>query len=164
MTLYEINKAIEDAILNIYSQVDEETGEVSDEAMQALTDLQMARDEKLENIGCYIKNLEAEAKAIKEEEKALEERRQSTEKKAERLSSYVTEMLGGEKWSCPRVAFSFRKSEQVTTIDDISLLPDEYCVIKTERKADKKKIKEAIKAGIEVSGAWLTEKINLNIK
>ena len=163
MTLYEINKAIEDAILNIYSQVDEETGEVSDEAMQALTDLQMARDEKLENIGCYIKNLEAEAKAIKEEEQALKKRRESKEHQAESLSKYITQMLGGEKWESSRVAFTFRKSK-ITQITDIEAVPAEFKTQETTWKADKTAIKKAIEAGQEIAGAHIEERINMSVK
>ena len=164
MTLYDINKDIEETLNSLLNSMDPETGEVDEAYVHQLEDLNIQKDEKLESIGCYIKNLEAEAEAIKKEEEALKQRRQSAERKAERLAQYITEQLGGEKWSCPRVAFSFRKSEQVTTVEDESLIPDEYCTIKTERKIDKKKIKEAIKAGIEVRGAWLTEKINLQVK
>lgn len=164
MTLYEINHDIEETLNLLLASMNPETGEVDEVYVHQLEDLNVQRDEKLESIGCYIKNLEAEAEAIKKEEEALKQRRETAERKANSLAQYITEMLGGEKWSCPRVAFSFRKSEQVTTVDDLELIPDEYCVIKTERKVDKKKIKEAIKAGVEVRGAWLTEKINLNIK
>lgn len=165
MTLYEINKAIEDAILNIYSQVDEETGEVSDDAMQALTDLRMARDEKLENIGCYIKNLEAEAKAIKEEEQALKKRREAKEHQAESLAKYVTQMLGGEKWESSRVAFTFRKSKAVV-IDEayIENIPREY-LVEQEPKIDKKALKADIEAGKDLEGiAHIEERINISVK
>ncbi len=48
MTLYEIDKAITDL-------ADPETGEITD--FEALDNLQMARDQKIENIACYYKNL-----------------------------------------------------------------------------------------------------------
>ena len=58
MNLYEIDN-------EILSCVDMETGEVVD--MDKLNNLQMERDQKIENIGCWIKNLLADAKALKEE-------------------------------------------------------------------------------------------------
>lgn len=61
MTLFEINKAI----LDFQFEVDEETGELLN--AQALDDLQMARDEKIEGVGLWIKNLNAEAAAVKAE-------------------------------------------------------------------------------------------------
>ncbi len=65
MTLYEIDKAITDL-------ADPETGEITD--FEALDNLQMARDQKIENIACYYKNLVSDAEAIKAEEEALAER------------------------------------------------------------------------------------------
>ena len=164
MTLYEINQQMEDVLNRLMSTLDPETGEVDEAYVHELEDLKLQREEKLEAMGCYMKNLEAEAEAIKKEEAALKERRSVIEKKLKSLGNYITVTLDGEKWSCPRVAFSFRRSEQVMTVDDIDLLPEEYVTVKTERSADKKKIKEAIKAGIEVRGAWLADKINLNVK
>lgn len=163
MTLWEINKEIEEAVNRVFSSVDEETGEVSDEAMQVLTDLQMAKEEKLENIGLYIKNLKAEAKAIKEEEEALKKRRESKEKKAESLSKYVTMILNGEKWESSKVAFTFRKSSQ-TKITDIDAIPEAYKTMETTWKADKTAIKKAIEAGEDIAGAHIEEKINMSIK
>jgi seryl-tRNA synthetase len=163
MTLYEINKAIEDAILNIYSQVDEETGEVSDDAMQALTDLRMARDEKLENIGCVIKNKKAEAKAIKEEVDALTKRKKAIDRETAGLENYVSMMLNGQPFESPKVKFSFRESEQVIIDDDKKLARSWFRkAIKFEPNKDA--IKAAIKAGKKVRFAHIEKVQNLQIK
>ena len=58
MKLYEIDNAIMDC-------VDMETGEIID--VERLSALQMERDQKIEGIGCWIKNLLSDAKALKEE-------------------------------------------------------------------------------------------------
>ncbi len=76
MTLYEIDKAITDL-------ADPETGEITD--FEALDNLQMARDQKIENIACYYKNLVSDAEAIKAEKEALAERQKVAENKAARL-------------------------------------------------------------------------------
>ena len=65
MTLYEINRNIEDILNRMFEEVDEETGEVNPEIVTELAELNEARDMKLDNIGAYIKNIDAEAKAIK---------------------------------------------------------------------------------------------------
>lgn len=163
MTLYEINKAIEDAILNIYAQVDEKTGEIPDDAMQALTDLQMARDEKLENIGCVIKNKKAEAKAIKEEADALTKRKKTLDREITGLENYVSLMLGGKPFESPKVKFSFLESEQVIIDDDKKLARSWFRkVIKFE--PNKEAIKKALKAGKKVRFAHIEKKKNLQIK
>ena len=75
-SLYEI----EEQILNC---VDLETGEIIDE--EALANLSMERDTKVENIALWIKNLLAEAKMVKEEKDNLANRQKVCENKAESL-------------------------------------------------------------------------------
>lgn len=165
MKLYEINTEIDKAIETMMANVDPETGEVRQEDLDRLGELQIARDEKLENIGCYIKNLEAEAKAIKEEEQALKKRRESKEHQAESLAKYITQMLGGEKWESSRVAFTFRKSKAVV-IDEayIENIPKEY-LVEQDPKIDKKALKADIEAGKDLEGiAHIEERINLSVK
>ena len=163
MNLYEINTEIEKAIENLFLNTDEATGEVRQEDLDALEALKVAKDEKLEAIGCYIKNTKAEAEAIKAEEKALKERREALEKKEERLKEYVANALQGEKWASAKVAFSFRKSEAVV-IPDIDLLDEDYLNEEITYKPDKRAIKDELKSGGEVRGAYLEEKQNLQIK
>lgn len=62
MKLYEINQAIQD-VLDGYEVIDPETGEIM--GFGSLDELQMMREEKLENIGCYIKSLKADAVELK---------------------------------------------------------------------------------------------------
>lgn len=163
MTLYEINKEIEAALELIFASANEETGEVDEAYVHALEELQIQRDEKLEALGCYIKNQRAEAAAIKAEEAALKARRERLTNKADRLEKYVAEMLGGQKWDkSAKVAFTFRKSTQ-TIVDDETALPDEYFRVKTERKPDLNAIKAAIKAGTVVNGAHNVEVNNMSV-
>ena len=157
MTLFELNKAIEDFDLI----VDEETGEVLN--IDELDALNLAKDEKIENVCLWIKNLEAEADAIKTEEKNLEARRKSKENKVKSLKGYVAYALGGKKFETPRVAVSYRKSESVK-IDDDYAIPDKWCELSVLKKPNKKLIKEALKKGEHIAGAELIEKNNLQIK
>ena len=76
MTLYDINSQILDFMNNI--EIDEETGEILTD-MSLLDQLQVAHDEKIENIACYIKSVEAECDAIKKEEVNLAKRRKVKE-------------------------------------------------------------------------------------
>lgn len=164
MTLYEINQEIEAAIAAMFDEVDEETGEVKPGTVELLNQLQVARDEKIENIGVYIKNLTAEAAAIKAEEKNLKARREAKENRAERLKKYLTDQLGGENWTkSAKVSLTFRTSSPVE-IDDESKIPEQYMKVKTEMAPDKTAIKKAIDAGEKVPGAHIGEKKNIQIK
>ena len=162
MTLYEINNAIQDVL--DYA-LDPETGEILDDAMMASYDqLRMDRDEKIENIGCFIKNLEADAKAIREEEKSLADRRRAAENKAEHLRNYLQFCLAGQKFQSPRLAVSFRKSKKVV-FDEAHLydVPDDYLRYK-EPELDKKLVADALKAGEVIPGCELVESVSMIIK
>lgn len=104
MSIYEIDDAIT-------SLVDMETGEIEDE--RRFDELQMERTRKIENTGCYYKNLIAEAKAMKEEEASLARRRKAVENKAERIKNLLAYALRGEKFESPRVRCSYRKAKSV---------------------------------------------------
>ena len=109
-TLYEISNEI----LNC---VDMETGEVIDEGK--LSQLQMAFDDKVEGIALWIKDLLSDADAIKAEKDKLADRQRVCENKAKRLKDYLSGFLGGQKFSTPRVAISYIKSESVE-VQDVS--------------------------------------------
>lgn len=166
MTLYEINRNIEDILNRMFEEVDEETGEVNPEIVTELAELNEARDTKIDNIGAYIKNLDAEAKAIKDEMDALKKRLDQKKKTIDRLKEYVAQDLlahGETKKESPRVVFSFRKSVAVEITDE-TLLPKDLIVTTVETKPDKTKIKECLKEEMEVPGAVLVERMNIQIK
>ena len=172
MKLYEINQALESILSNyLYfgdSFVDAETGEVLEEdaanmVLSELNNLQMAREEKLENLACWIKGMDADVAAMKNEEKNLTQRRKSLENKRERIFNFLYENLNGEKITSPRVKVSYRKTAAVE-ITDLSEIPDTFRRVKITEEADKTAIKEAIKAGDEVPGATLVERLSMSIK
>ncbi len=156
MTLWQIDEQIAKAIELGF---DPETGEILDES--ALEQLQMDRDEKIENICLYIKDLVAESKALADEAKALTERKERSAKKAESLKNYLQAMLDGQKWKSSKAIVSYRKTQSVV-VDDIDALKPEFLRIKKE--PDKTAIKEVLKAGAAVAGAHLEDKQSMSIK
>lgn len=162
MTLYEIDKAI---VIATEMAVDPETGEINDEAMlQTLEQLKIDREHKIENIGCYVKNLEADAKAIKEESRNLAARAKAAENKAEHLRQYMQFCLGEEKFQTPRLSVSFRHTKKVEVdADMLDAIPDQYLRFK-DPEPDKKAIGDALKAGEEIPGCGLVDSVSLIIK
>lgn len=152
--LYEINKAIMNC-------VDLETGEIVD--LEALDALMMQKEEKLENIVCWIKNLLSDADAIKAEKDALADREARCRKKAERLQNYLADALNGEAFNSAKCAVSFRKSETIE-VDDMKLIPAELLRVKTTVEPNKAEIKQLIKSGQAVSGCRLIQNQNIQIK
>ena len=155
MTLYEIDT-------QITALIDPETGEIAD--YEQFEQLQMDRAAKIENVACWVKNLRAEADAIANEAKSLQERAKSQKNKADRLESYLEAALHGEKFSTARVAISWRKSQAVMIEDEAAFLREhpEYARIKTE--VDKAGLKDALKKGADLSGAFLEERVNMQIR
>lgn len=162
-TLYEINAELENAINQMFLDVDQETGEVSDEWVQRIEDLQMQKDEKLDNIGAIIKNKMADVKALKDEESALKARREVKEREIENLKNYVSGVLNGEKFESARVVFGFRKSDKVI-VDNEEMIPKEFMKQKIEYSPDKVNIKKAIMDGVQVAGCHIETENNLQIK
>ena len=160
MTLYDIDAQI--ASLENASEddmiIDEETGELGS-VVQALDALRMAREEKLENVACWVKNLIAEADAIREEENRLVKRRKSAETKAERLKAWLLAAMTREdgttdKIKTGRVSISVKRNPPSTVVNDL-LLPSTYKVAKITYQPNKELIKRELLAGGEVPGAHL---------
>lgn len=161
MTLYEINADIQQVILNA---VDPETGELDDSYADALESLQLARDEKIENIACWIKNLTADANAIRDEELALAKRRKSLLNRAESLQGYLKANLNGEKFSSPRAAINWRKGSKVVVDENrLAEVPQQFLRYK-DPEVDKTAVKEALKAGQTVPGCTLEDSLSMIIK
>lgn len=153
MTLYEINE-------QIAACIDAETGEVID--IDRLTELHMEREQKLENVALWIKDLTAEAAAIKAEKQKLAERQAAAESKAESLKVWLSEQLAGQKFSTARCAVTFRKSKSVN-VTDIWKLPEDYLKY-SDPTPDKKALKAALDSGETIEGAEIVENISTIIK
>jgi len=160
-TLYEINMDI-DALFE--QAIDPETGEIlSEEALAILNEYEMERDDKLENVGLYIKNLEADSKAIKEEADKLLQRKKVNDNRVESLRRWLQGALGGCTFTTPRLKISYRRSTSVA-IDDMDIIPKEYLREKVEVSVDKMKLKDDLKAGCIIEGSHLEENISMQIK
>ena len=171
--LYDISEKLETLITEAFDIDTGELYETQEELDKAIDACELDLDTKLENIGCYIKNLEADVEALKKEESNLKARRISTENKIESLKRYLNGYLTAcypndsdrAKWrfKTPRVILGYRRSSSVE-VPDIEKLDKNFIKIKTEVSADKTAIKNAIKDGQEVTGAFIKENINLSIK
>ena len=122
MNLYEIDARIMEAF---EAAVDEETGEiVNEEAYAALDALQEARDEKIENVLLWIKDLKSDAEQLKNEKRVLETRREKPRERRIRCRSMLKEhwtvrSLRQAEWRCrtvpakrlntPEISMHFRK-------------------------------------------------------
>ena len=137
------------------------TGEILD--AEALDQLKMEILRKLENLGRWMLNLEAEEKALADQEKRFKERKDAVKKKRESIKSYVGAFLNGKPYKCTDFEFKFRKTESVAFNGDIYKVPDDYLRYK-EPELDKTKVKKALKDGVEIPGCTLEVKQSLSVK
>lgn len=160
MTLYEIAQEMANLI-------DPETGELKDyEAFEAL---EMAKEEKIDNMAKWVLDLEAEAKMVKERADELTKRAQAAKKKAERLREFLQEYLAGEKRKTADYTIGYRRTEAVEITDEDRAVAwlmehnDEALTYQTP-KISKTAVKEMLKAGHEIPGAELVERQSMQIK
>lgn len=166
MNLYEINEQIIEAF---DEAIDPETGEIIDEeAFDRLDQLKEDFEEKVENLAIYVKDLKAQAVALKTEKENLAKRQKAAERRAESIERYLSNVLQGQKRTYTRAAISYRKSEAVQIVNEAEFLRfyqgREFVKEKIERTIDKNCIKGLLKQGEILVGAWLDERVNIQIK
>lgn len=155
-TLYELTAAL--AAFDF--EIDEETGEILN--ADELDELEIERDEKVENLALWIKNLASDAEAYKREKDSFAKKEQAAKKKIESLKNYLTLNLSGEKFKTDRVTISWRKSETVE-VTDPGKVPEGW-FIPQEPKLDKAGLKSALKDGEQIPGVELKENNNIQIR
>ena len=146
----------------------DENGEITD--LDALDELDMAREQKLEDIVCLIKNLVAEAADIKSEEENLKERRGKVENSIEKIKAKLGDYLNGEKFETARCRVSWRHSVSTEISDPDACMEfleaHEYddCIKYAKPTISKEAIKKRLDAGEAIPGASLKEKLSAQIK
>lgn len=163
MTLYEIDSAIN----NWEPEVDESTGELLNGS--DLDNLEMAREEKLENAACAVKNLRADAKAHRDEAANQLDIAKSEEKRADGFEQWLDHVLDGQKFETGKCKVSYRHSTALD-VDEESFIAwaeksghDELLNYK-EPTVAKREVTSLIKSGHEYPHCRLTERRSINIK
>ena len=160
VTLYQI----EQEYINLAETLIENGGELTPELETQLT---ITKDQ-LQNKGvCYgmvIKDIEAENDVIDAEIKRLTELKKSRSKAIDRLKdnlSQAMQLFELEEIKTPLIKINFRSSQSVEV--DVNL-DQKYVKTTVSTAPDKVAIKEAIKSGVEVTGARLVTNQNIQIK
>lgn len=160
--LYDIDAAILEC-------VDMETGEIFDP--EKLDALQMERNQKLEGVALWVKDLKAEAAAVKEEADKLNARKKAIDNKVDSLKQWLLYALGGEKLKTARCNVYQTHNQKLNVPDEPGLIsflqtlnePEKFLRFK-EPELKKDDIKKALKDGYEIPGAALEETEGLVIK
>ncbi len=161
MKLYEITGAI----VQVFEMLE---NEIIDEQTQkdTIESLKIELENKSNNIIRYIQSTEAQTEIITNEIKRLQELKKIREKTIENLKKYIVvcmESLDKKKIEMDLGTLSLRKSESVE-ITNANIIPQLFKTTVIEEKIDKTAIKNAIKSGVQIEGAYIATKQNLQIK
>lgn len=162
-------RALYDIDQDILDCVDMETGEIVD--TDKLNALQMEREQKLEGVALWIKDLNAEATAVKEEADKLTARKKALDNKVAGLKAWLLQALGGEKLKTARCNVYQTHSQRVNIPDEPKLIgflqtlkePERFLRFK-EPELRRDEIKKALKDDYEIPGAYLEETESVVIK
>lgn len=159
MKLYELT--------NDFRQVQaliEDGGEGLEDTLEAIN---LAIEDKLENIAKVIKNLEADVDGFKQEEKRLADRRQSIENNIKNLKQYAENTMivtGNKKIKVGLFTFAIQKNPPSVEIANEDLIPEKYKKTVTITTIVKKDLLDALKEGQVIEGATIKQGKSLRIR
>lgn len=114
MRLYEIDPKIEELTEQM---IDAETGEVNEDILKQIQELQMEKQDKIESIACYVKDLKAYLLNLKAEKESIEAKSNIAEKKVERLTNVLYFIMPEKNFSTSKVEIN-KKITESTIVDD----------------------------------------------
>jgi len=157
-TLYELSSNF----MEVQSLIEEGNEGLQD----TLDSIDLAIEDKLENIAKLIRNLDGDAAALKNEEKRLADKRKSIENNINNLKQYsqsALEATGKRKLNAGIFTYSIQKNPPSLSILDEKKIPQKYYE-EVEPKLNKTAIKEKLKNGDDVPGAELHQAEGVRIK
>lgn len=166
LKLYRIGAETQRLYEQVIGTLDEETGEVDLEAVNALEVKKEEFAAAAINYATVVRMLNSRKSEAEAEIKRLREISDKLGRVVDRMTNTLSaacQSLGFEKINGLTAAISFRKSEQ-TIIDNAELLPSEFVKEKVTYAPDLTAIKNAIKAGQDVPGAHIETVNNIQIK
>mgnify|MGYP003626257848 CR=1 FL=1 len=159
-SLYKINTDL----LELFSEIEANEGVLTDEQSEQLEIKQGQLESKSIAYLEVIKTQESFESRIDEEIKRLTAMKRTSTNIVKKLKNNLIQAvhLFGE-FDVGLHTFKLRKSEQVNC-SDINSLPSAYKTTKVTESADKKAIKEALKAGVKLENCEIVINYGLNIK
>jgi DNA repair exonuclease SbcCD ATPase subunit len=160
MNIFEIGNEYQ----NIISLIEQNNGDLSDDLHEAYINTREELNNKAKAYIYVIRNKENYITNIDAEIERLRDMKKQTEKEIDRIKNYLSlavDHFGNFETGLHKISNRLSKSIEVT---DLNELPKEYIKEKIELTPDKNAIKKAIESGVDIPGALLVTKSNLQIK
>ena len=155
-SLYNISSEFEQLLFNI----SESGGEVQEIQEQRLHDLMFLLESKTDNCVEYLRMVEDEIETVSNRVKELETILKQKKTKLESYENYLRMCLtsfGKDKLKGKIHQISLRKPTKKVEIVADHLIPFEFLEVKEVVSFKRKEIGDALKSGVEVSGAVLVD-------
>lgn len=157
MNLYDLGTNYQ----NVYDMedIDEETW------TDTLNAINEAIEDKADNIARLIRSLEADAEAYKNEAERLTAKKRVAENKIKSLKVYLQdnmERLDKRKFKTELFNFNIQNNPASAEITSEDNIPEAYYTL--EKKFDKRRMAQDLKAGNQIAGAKLKQTQSLRIK
>ena len=169
MTLYQLNAEFEE-LYNLLCDLPDDDEEALEAYYTTLEGIQGEIDQKMENIACFVKQLNADAAALKAERDTIDARLKAKQHKADRLKAMLQDALvnaGLKRLEMPKAKISLRQNPPSVIITDLGAVAASAYIkprVIKEADVDKTAIKAAIQSGEDVPGAELESKTSITIK
>lgn len=161
MKLYEIDGTLERLLPYDGERfVDPETGEIL--TMDAVEDLEMDREKKIDGCCAHYKNLKSDYEQLKETIDRLVAKQKSIKRSMDWMKQYLDMSLKGEKFKNAYHSVYYKKSTSVE-VDESKLISMDDVYKKVVTTADKTAIKKALDEGVEIDGCNLVTKSSIVI-
>ena len=166
MKLYEIDLAFR----TLWEKIAEQDGEMTEEDIKALDDLELAKDEKIKAYGVLIREYDKDMESYYNEIQRLQNEFHKLKEKRDwlfdRLKAFMLEH-NELKFNSPEVNIVFRKSYPIYGAEQAfkdGKLPKQFITQTVTEKPDKTAIKAFLKDGGTIEGVYIGEEQNMSVK
>jgi hypothetical protein len=147
----------------LMNQIETDDGEISEEQLQAIVQLQTQSMEKLKSLCGFIRYLEHGIDACKAEKERVNRMQKTAENRLTRIKEYLTPFVKEQgRINMDTFTLSVRKSVSVEL--EPGFQNPYFCKVVKELIPDKMAIREALKNEEKIDGARLVTAFNLQIK
>lgn len=169
--LYEINQQLDELLSRL--EVDEETGEVTEEQLDLMAEidrLQMERQSLLEYLAKKVLNLRSEQAGLKAEEERLKKRRDKLASAETSIMGVLGRECGGTKTDLGVATVRYKQTERTNVTDENAAIQWLYsnhhgdCVKVALPTVNKDAVKRLIKTGATVPGVKVETTNNCSLK
>ena len=161
--MYEIQDDLQRALTLAEEVAELNDGVVAEEIANALKDVQMEREDKIEGVALYTKMLNGENDLIKKEIDRLSAIKKANENKVKGYREWLKMSLNCKNFKTVKTSVLFRRNKSVN-IKNIEDMDCKYYQVKTEKVPDKKFIKWTIENIEDVAGAEIIESTSITVK